>query len=61
MMRDIWSVILIVGLIGWIFSSIMLLFKSFPQKNIFVASSGIKWGTSALVSFLLWLAGLLNA
>ncbi|MBW4055098.1 MAG: hypothetical protein HIU83_06810 [Proteobacteria bacterium] len=59
--RDIWSVILIIGLIGWIFSSIMLMLKAFPQKNIFVVSSGIKWGAAVVISFFIWVIGMLNA
>jgi len=61
MIHDIWSVILIVGLIGWLFSSIMLMLKAFPQRDVFLASAGIRWGSAAVVSFFIWVAGLLNA
>lgn len=60
-MHDIWSVILIVGLIGWLCSSIMLMLKAFPQRDVFLASTGIRWGSAAVVSFFIWIAGLLNA
>ncbi len=60
-MHDIWSVILIVGLIGWVFSSIMLMLKAFPERDVFLASAGIRWGSVAAVSFFIWVAGLLNA
>jgi len=61
MSHDIWSVILITGLIGWLFSSIMLMLKAFPQKNVFIASAGIRWESAALVSFFVWIAGMLKA
>jgi hypothetical protein len=61
MTRDIWSVILIVGLIGWLFSSIMLMLKAFPQKDVFVKSSGVRWGSASAVSFFIWVIGMLNA
>ena len=61
MSHDIWSVILIIGLIGWLFSSIMLMLKAFPQKNVFITSAGIRWGSAALVSFFVWIAGMLKA
>jgi hypothetical protein len=61
MMRDVWSVILILGLIGWLFSTIMLMLKAFPRRDEFDASSGKKWGASALISFFIWIAGLLFA
>lgn len=61
MAHDLWSVILIAGLIGWIFSSIMLMLKAFPQKDVFVVSSGIRWGAAGAISFFIWVIGMLNA
>jgi hypothetical protein len=61
MVHEIWSVILIAGLIGWIFSSIMLMLKAFPQRDAFVVSSGIRWGSAGVISFFIWVAGMLNA
>lgn len=61
MLRDLWSVILIAGLIGWIFSCIMLLMKAFPRKDVFVASAGIRWGAAGVISFFIWVIGMLNA
>jgi len=61
MLRDIWSVILITGLIGWLFSSIMLMVRAFPQKDVFVVSTGIRWGLAAVISFFIWVVGMLNA
>jgi hypothetical protein len=60
-MRDLWAVILIAGLIGWLFSSIMLMVRAFPKKDVFVVSSGIRWGVAAVFSFFIWVIGLLNA
>lgn len=61
MNHDFWSVILIIGLIGWLLSSIMLMFRAFPQKDVFVVSSGIRWGSAGVVSFFVWVIGMLNA
>ena len=61
MARDLWSVVLIAGLIGWIISCIMLMFRAFPQKDVFIASSGVRWGSAAVVSFFIWIVGMLNA
>lgn len=61
MSNDLWSVILIAGLIGWLFSSIMLMLKAFPKKDVFNVSSGIRWGSAGLVSFFIWILGMLNA
>lgn len=61
MSNDLWSVILIIGLVGWIFSGIMLMLKAFPQKDVFVLSSGIRWGLAVLISFFIWIIGMLKA
>jgi hypothetical protein len=59
--HEIWSIILIAGLIGWIFSCIMLMLKAFPVKDVFVASAGIRWGSAGVMFFFIWIIGLLNA
>jgi hypothetical protein len=61
MSHDLWSIILIAGLVGWLFSCIMLMFMAFPKKDVFVASSGIRWGTAIVISFFIWIVGMLNA
>ncbi|MDD2854503.1 MAG: hypothetical protein PHU01_03130 [Desulfuromonadaceae bacterium] len=61
MLSDIWGVLLITGLIGWLFSSIMLMLKAFPQKDLFLPSVAAKWGAAAAVSYFIWIAGMLNA
>jgi len=60
MTSDLWSVILIAGLVGWLFSSIMLIFKAFPRKDVFIVSSGARWGSASLISFFIWVIGMLK-
>ncbi|MEI6704447.1 MAG: hypothetical protein WCL71_13090 [Deltaproteobacteria bacterium] len=61
MSHDIWSIILLIGLAGWIASSTMLAFKAFPQKGVFDAASGIRWGGALVLFFSVWIIGMLNA
>lgn len=61
MLRDIWSIILIAGLSGWLFSSVMLMFKAFPKKDAFESGIAVKWGLATVVSYFVWVLGLLNA
>ena len=61
MLHELWSVLLIAGLTGWLFSSIMLILKAFPEKDVFIASAGIRWGAPAVVSFFIWIIGMLKA
>lgn len=59
--HETWSVIVIAGLSAWIFTSIMLMLKAFPEKGAFDSSAGIRWGAASAVSFAVWIIGLLNA
>lgn len=61
MSHDFWSIFLLSGLAGWITSSIMLMFRAFPERDVFNASSGIRWGGGVIVSFVVWVVGMLNA
>lgn len=61
MANDLWSVILIAGLIGWLSSSIIFMFKAFPQKDVFDVPNGVRWGSAGLISFFIWIIGMLNA
>ncbi len=61
MSHDIWSIILLLGVVLWIASSIAFLFYSFPRRGEFDVKSGIRWGGTSLVSFLIWVIGMLNA
>ncbi len=61
MSSDVWSIILLLGLIGWITSSIFLMLKAFPEKGVFISASGIRWGGSTALFFAVWIIGMLNA
>ncbi len=61
MSHDLWSIFLLLGLSGWITSSIMFMFRAFPERDVFNSASGIRWGGAVIVSFAVWVIGLLNA
>lgn len=61
MSHDIWSIVLLLGVVSWIVSSIAFMFYSFPRRGEFVIKAAIRWGGASLVSFLVWILGLLNA
>ena len=61
MSNDIWSIVLLIGLAGWITSSIFLMFKAFPAKDVYDSASGIRWGGATVISFVVWIIGMLNA
>ncbi len=53
--------ITLIGLIGWIASAIVFLFKVFPGRGRFEARPARIWGAALLVSYGVWVVGLLNA
>jgi hypothetical protein len=61
MADDFWSFILLAGMFGWIASTLVFIFKAFPSRGQFEARPALKWGCIVLVSFSVWIAGLLNA
>jgi len=61
MADEIWSVILLVGLIGWIGSTLAFIFRAFPARGRFEAGSARIWGACVIVFYCVWILGLLNA
>lgn len=61
MSHDIWSIVLLMGVISWIVSSIAFMFYAFPRKGEFVVKSGMRWGGASIISFLVWILGMINA
>lgn len=56
-----WSVVLITGVVGWISSTLVFIFKAFPARGQFEGRPALKWGFAVVGSFAVWIVGLLNA
>jgi len=61
MNHELWSVVIVVSLAGWIASTLLLIFKAFPEKGRFEVRPGMIWGGCVLMFFLAWTVGLVNA
>lgn len=61
MSDNIWSLILLSGMLGWMTSTLVFIFKAFPARGKFEARPAVKWGLVTVASFLVWIVGLLNA
>jgi hypothetical protein len=61
MSNDFWSIILLLGLFGWIASTLLFIFKAFPSREEFLGRHAVTWGGCVFVSFVIWIVGLLNA
>lgn len=61
MSNGIWSIITLVGLLGWITSVMVFIIKAFPGRDLFEAKPARTWGLAVLVSYSIWIIGMLNA
>jgi len=60
-MNNLWSLVCLVGLWGFVGATIGLILKAFPARGVFAAKPGALWGAAALVFFILWLVGMSHA
>ena len=61
MKHDIWSLVLLFGLVGWILSTLGFAFRAFPKRGEFATRPALRWGISIVVSFTIWIIGMLKA
>ena len=61
MSNSFWSVITLVGLFGWVSCMLGFLLKSFPGRDLFEVKSAYRWGGAVLVTYTIWIVGMLNA
>jgi hypothetical protein len=61
MSNDLWSIVTLVGLAGWVTSTIVFIFKAFPLRGVFAAQQARIWGGALIVSYSIWIVGLINA
>ena len=61
MMNEGWTVICVVGVWGWIFSSVGFILTAFRAKGAFDGKSAALWGGSFIFFYALWVAGMINA
>jgi hypothetical protein len=53
--------ITLLGLFGWISSMLVFIFKVFPGRDCFESKPARTWGIAILVSYAVWVVGMLNA
>lgn len=61
MSNEIWSAVTLIGLFGWISFMLVLLVKAFPGRGVFEARPACIWGAAVLISYGIWIVGMLNA
>lgn len=61
MIIDGWMIVSLAGFYGWTLSTVAFILKCFPEKGVFVRPKAIRWGSSLLLFFILWIVGMLHA
>lgn len=56
-----WSVIVEIGLFGWIGSTIAFIFKAITPDNKLVKRNAALWGALIVLFYALWILGLVKA
>jgi len=59
--HDIWSIVVLLGLAGWITAALGLIYTAFPKYGEFNSRCARTWGIALLCFYGVWIAGMLNA
>jgi hypothetical protein len=60
-MNEVWAIVTIVGIAGWLSATLLFIFRSFPERGRFEKRPAIVWGCVLVVFYAVWIAGMLNA
>jgi len=52
---------MLAGMGGWLFSTLIFIFKAFPGRGEFAVKPAITWGIALMVFYIVWITGMLNA
>jgi len=60
-MNEAWAMVTIFGFAGWISSTLVFLFKTFPGQGRFEKRPAMVWGGILAAFYVVWITGMLNA
>lgn len=61
MPNEIWAIITLFSLAGWISSVLVFIFKVFPERGVFDQKQARTWGSVVLVFYSTWIVGMFMA
>ena len=59
-MNTAWSIIAQAGFWSWMGTTVGFILTAFPCRGTFRNASALRWGIPMLVSYVVWVAGMLN-
>lgn len=60
-MRELWSLICLAGLWGFVCSTIGLILQGFPARGVCAGGPCLRWGGALVFCFVAWMIGMANA
>ncbi len=60
-MNDVWAMVMVAGLAGWLLSALIFIFRAFPGRGLFLVRPALTWGAVLVVSYIVWIVGMLHA
>jgi len=59
--NEFWSVVVVVGVLGWVGAALVFIFKAFPGRGQFLVRPALIWGGVLVASYMVWIVGMLHA
>jgi len=60
-MRELWSLVCLAGVWGFVLCTIGFILKGFPARGVLARKPCLAWGGALLLFFLTWLVGMAHA
>ncbi len=56
-----WAIVLEIGFIGWIASTIAFIFKAWDKEDRFKPKIALRWGITIVIFYAVWVVGMMKA
>ncbi len=60
-MNTLWSVVSQIGFWGWLATTAGFILTVFPQRGVFRGGAALRWGMPMLLSYVVWVVGMLQS
>jgi hypothetical protein len=61
MINEVWAIVAVIGVWGWILAGVGFTFRAFPARDRFNGRCAAIWGGCFIFFYALWIAGMIKA